>query len=310
MSQLADNLRLKFRRDRGKFDVRQRAGGPAEMENSLKSLSVCCRVVSGRTLLSFALGVLCICAVGCERSGPVTDADAEHEANYQRAKTAYERQDFEAASESYKKALEVNPEFAQAHLELGLLCDDKLGDPVSAIYHYRRYLELRPDSDKKQLVEDFIERARLSLAAKLPQSPIVDPSELTRLQNENAGLLRENAMLRSRIAELEKAAGRTVVADGGTPAAPDSATGSMSPPPAAAPPLTATGTVPTSGASEAVTAETSKARVHVVQKGDTLYSLALRYYGTRAGWERIYQANRSGLSSKDQLKVGQQLVIP
>ena len=27
-------------------------------------------------------------------------------------------------------------------------------------------------------------------------------------------------------------------------------------------------------------------------------------------WERIYQANRSGLLSKDQLKVGQQLLIP
>jgi nucleoid-associated protein YgaU len=57
-------------------------------------------------------------------------------------------------------------------------------------------------------------------------------------------------------------------------------------------------------------AESARARMHVVQRGDTLYSLALRYYGTRAGWERIYQANRSGLPNRDQLKVGQQLVIP
>jgi nucleoid-associated protein YgaU len=60
----------------------------------------------------------------------------------------------------------------------------------------------------------------------------------------------------------------------------------------------------------AETTESSRARMHVVQKGDTLYSLALRYYGTRSAWERIYQANRSGLSSRDQLKIGQQLVIP
>src|SRR5207244_3284471 len=52
------------------------------------------------------------------------------------------------------------------------------------------------------------------------------------------------------------------------------------------------------------------APAHVVQKGDTLQSLALRYYGTRSEWGKIYAANRTILPSKDQLKVGQQLVIP
>ncbi|MGO9528764.1 MAG: LysM peptidoglycan-binding domain-containing protein [Verrucomicrobiia bacterium] len=56
--------------------------------------------------------------------------------------------------------------------------------------------------------------------------------------------------------------------------------------------------------------ESPRARTHIVQRGDTLQSLALRYYGSRAAWEKIFQANRSGLPSKDQLKVGQQLVIP
>jgi nucleoid-associated protein YgaU len=56
--------------------------------------------------------------------------------------------------------------------------------------------------------------------------------------------------------------------------------------------------------------ESPRVRLYVVQRGDTLQSLALRYYGTRAAWERIYQVNRSGLPSKDQLKVGQQLMIP
>jgi nucleoid-associated protein YgaU len=70
------------------------------------------------------------------------------------------------------------------------------------------------------------------------------------------------------------------------------------------------GAAPPSPTAEAASGDSSRARVHVVQKGDTLYSLALRYYGTRAGWEKIYQANRSGLPSRDQLKVGQQLVIP
>lgn len=268
--------------------------------------------VHWRALLSIALSVVAGFACGCERSGPATDAEAGREANYQRAKKFYEQHDFQAAAEFYKRALVANPEFANAHLEMGLLCDDKLGDPISAIYHYRRYLELRPDSEKRQLVSDFIERAKLSLAAKLPQSPLVDPSDLTRLQNEKAALLQENAQLRTQIAELEKATSAVKSATAVPPTATDSVAATVSVPvtiaqPASAPP-TIMAAAPITPPAE--TTESSRTRVHVVQKGDTLYSLALRYYGTRSAWERIYQANRSGLPSRDQLKVGQQLVIP
>lgn len=284
------------------------------MEITLTSQSVCWRANRGRLILLITLAAALVFASGCGRSGPVTDAEAERETNYQRAKSLYEQHDFQAAAESYKRALAANPEFAKAHLELGLLCDDKLGDPISAIYHYRSYLELRPDSDKKQLVGDFIERAKLSLAAKLPQSPIIDPSDLTRLQNEKAALLQENAMLRTRVAELEKTASGMTVATVTPSAAVDAAPTLASPPAVTTPATPAATTImaapPMGAAPEAASAESSRARMHVVQKGDTLYSLALRYYGTRAGWEKIYQANRSGLPSRDQLKVGQQLVIP
>ena len=284
------------------------------MEITRTSQLIFRRMRRGRPILPIALAASLVFAIGCGHSGPVSDAEAERETNYQRAKNYYEQRDFQAAAEFYKRALAVNPEFAKAHLELGLLCDDKLGDPISAIYHYRYYLELRPDSDKKQLVEDFIERAKLSLAAKLPQSPIIDPGELTRLQNEKAALLQENAMLRTRVAELEKTAGAMTVAAVLPPAAVDSAPTSVSLAAVTGPATPAAATImaapPMTAPSEAALAGSSRARVHVVQKGDTLYSLALRYYGSRAGWEKIYQANRSGLPSRDQLKVGQQLVIP
>jgi nucleoid-associated protein YgaU len=60
----------------------------------------------------------------------------------------------------------------------------------------------------------------------------------------------------------------------------------------------------------AVVTERARARVHVVQKGDTLYSLALKYYGTKTDAKRIYEANRNTMASPNQLKLGQQLVIP
>jgi tetratricopeptide (TPR) repeat protein len=251
--------------------------------------------------------------VGCEHAGSVSGADAEQEANYQRARRLCEQQDFSAAAEFYKKALVANPEFANAHLELGLLYENRLADPISAIYHYRRFLELRPDSDKRQLVEDFIERAKVSLAAKLPQSPILDPSELTRLESEKTALLQENAALRTRVAELEKAGNATqLVATAPTTVTVDSAAPPV--PTAVTAPAVAPGIVmaaaPVMSASEASTMESPRVRTYIVQRGDTLQSLALRYYGSRAAWGKIFQANRSGLPSKDQLKVGQQLVIP
>ncbi len=262
---------------------------------------------------SMAVAIAALFLVACGRSGSISDADAEQEVNYQRARHLYEQQDFSGAAEFYNRALSVNPEFANAHLELAMLYENRLSDPISAIYHYRRFLELRPDSDKKQLVADFVERAKLSLAAKLPQSPIVDPNELTRLETEKTALLQENAALRTQVAELEKVANATqVVAT--EPATAAVASSAPLVPSAATAPAAAPGVVmaaaPIISLPEASTMEAPRARMYIVQRGDTLQSLALRYYGSRAGWEKIFQANRSGLPSKDQLKVGQQLVIP
>ena len=281
------------------------------METNLTSQRVHAEALIAHRILPLAFAVVVALSTACDRSVPASDAAAEQELNYLRAKKLYEQQDFPAAAEFYKKTLSVNPDFAKAHLELGLLSDDKLGDPIAAIYHYRRYLELRPDSEKRKLVEDFIERAKLSLAAKLPQSPVVDPGELTRLQSEKAVLLQENAMLRSRVAEVEKAATMAATAA----AVPPTATVVSTPAPAnVVTPSSATAIVmaaaPIAAFAEPSTGEALRAHTYVVQRGDTLQSLALRYYGTRSAWEKIYQANRSGLPSRDQLKVGQQLVIP
>lgn len=51
-------------------------------------------------------------------------------------------------------------------------------------------------------------------------------------------------------------------------------------------------------------------RTHTVGKGDTLYSLARRYYNSDARWRDIYNANSRTLSSPDALRIGMRLVIP
>ena len=255
---------------------------------------------AGGRVRTAVIGGLLVLLAACQQSGPGTDADQERNPYYRKAKALQEEHDYKAAVQFYRKALEVEPDLASAHFALGLLYDDKLGDPIAAIYHYRQFLELKPDSDKRQLVQDFIERARLAVVAKLPQSPVADPGELTRLQGEKAALVQENQMLKSRIAELEKTAGAPAARVSSAPVpAPTAATATPPASPAPAPPAPA-----------AAAREPGQARSHVVQKGDTLFSLAQHYYGTKSAWDKIYQANRNVLPNRDQLKIGQELVIP
>jgi LysM repeat protein len=50
--------------------------------------------------------------------------------------------------------------------------------------------------------------------------------------------------------------------------------------------------------------------IHKVQKGDTLFHLARKYYNDNSRWRTILEANRSNLQDKDRLVPGQTLVIP
>lgn len=65
---------------------------------------------------------------------------------------------------------------------------------------------------------------------------------------------------------------------------------------------------PTAGGAAAAATTGAPARTHVVARGDTLYALAVRFYGRGADWPRI--ADRNGVRDPKRLAVGQKLVIP
>ena len=52
------------------------------------------------------------------------------------------------------------------------------------------------------------------------------------------------------------------------------------------------------------------ADVYVVQKGDTLYKLARRFYSDQSRWRHIWEANKARLPDPDKLQVGMKLIIP
>lgn len=72
------------------------------------------------------------------------------------------------------------------------------------------------------------------------------------------------------------------------------------------------GTGPVSGGVKPAPSKTTttapKTRTYTVKRGDTLYGISIKYYGTGGSWRRIADANK--IKDPDKLKVGQKLKIP
>ncbi len=235
---------------------------------------------------------------------------------------------------------------AESHLEAAILYHRHIKDPIAAIYHYRRYRELRPNTDQSRLVLQSIEACIRDFARTLPAQPMdnqVDRTDLIdtvdRLQRENLQLKEQLAGARAAVLDASRlaAAGNngddmgvtlqtepsqggpvdlsaSPIAPRGLPSQPEySAPVPVTPvaPPAAAPAAPFV-TAPSAPApAPAPSAPAASARRHVVAKGDTLQSIALRYYGSRSRFREILSANRDQLPSENSpLRIGMELRIP
>lgn len=49
---------------------------------------------------------------------------------------------------------------------------------------------------------------------------------------------------------------------------------------------------------------------YVVQEGDSLYKIAMRFYGRKSAWSRIRDANKAIISTDGRVKAGQRIVLP
>lgn len=51
-------------------------------------------------------------------------------------------------------------------------------------------------------------------------------------------------------------------------------------------------------------------RTYTVEKGDTLWAISERFYGSGNEWRRIYEANRDRIEDPDVIQPGWELTIP
>lgn len=68
--------------------------------------------------------------------------------------------------------------------------------------------------------------------------------------------------------------------------------------------------LPEFAATEPVNASGTPPTTHIMQPGDTLYSLSVRYYGDGNGVDRILEANSSRNLNVSSIQIGQKITIP
>lgn len=107
--------------------------------------------------------------------------------------------DVNSAIRLYSDALDDNPKAARAHLDLALLLHDYKNDYVRAVYHYGRYLELRPRTEKKEMIKDRLRVAEQLFAASVSRLHGNEADRIADLESENLELRSELRRLRSKL---------------------------------------------------------------------------------------------------------------
>jgi len=238
----------------------------AKVHAKVTSLMLTTRLL--RKFATACLAGLALAGVGCDRMNTPRSAqiikDAESktaDGNYLRAITLYE------------SALDDSPRSADIHYRLALLYDDKMGDSLNALHHFKRYLTLAPSGPRASEVKNFMKKDELELATSLSGDSVVSRAEAARLRNENLTLRKELEELRAGVHASQKPPAETKTA--GTNKKPG------------APP-----------------------RTYVVKEGDTLASISRKFYKSSGRWKKIQNANKNLIDDPAKLKPGMTLTIP
>jgi tetratricopeptide (TPR) repeat protein len=227
--------------------------------------------------IHIALCVTLLAICGCKKDAQSTEAKEERDPLIKQGHAYMEIRDYTQAEAAFKQAIEQNPLMARPYLDLATIYHQYEPDYISAIFYYKRYLELRPDSEKAEFIQEQITKVQDALVnAILTRSGAMQAiEELKQVREENTALKRQ-------LAEQSSSPGEAV------------------------PQKSVTQTIPKSS-KPAATA--SDQQIYTVVAGDNLTKIAKKFYED-GEYEPIYEANRDRMKSPGDLRVGQTLVIP
>ncbi len=236
-----------------------------------------------------ALACMVVVGAGCfDRTGTSDDREREHP--MMKAGQEKERAgDVTGAIQSYKMLTVQAPDMARPHLALAFLLDKPDRDPAAAVYHYQRYLELRPGTEKGDMIASRVRLAKIQMISTVFPSVSNLSERLVIVEQENDQLRTRITNLTTQLAYQKAIVDRLRAADAAREAAERAAIERLAPPAALMQP---------------------PVRTIRVERGDTLIKIAARAYGDSTRWRDILEANRNVLRSKDDVRQGQVLVIP
>jgi LysM repeat protein len=242
---------------------------------------------------------LCLGVSGCWSSGS-SPLDEQREPHFLLGKSRVNSLDYKGAIEAFEKALEVNPRSASAHFELGLLYENNEQDFAAAIYHFDRFLKLRPNSEYAEIVNQRILACKQELAKTVSLVPVAQT-----MQRDLERLADENRDLRQKLEAWQNYYSANAARLAGASSPPTN----TPPQPAVRSAQPAAGTAAPSGQPATATARPSAAaaatRAYTIKQGDTPAAIARRY-GVKL--DALLAAN-PGLDPKH-LKIGQTVQVP
>lgn len=292
-----------------------------------------------RTKISAALALAALlCAAGCgggERAPVAVETD---DGGFRQGQQLVRQGRDAEALTTFLKVIERRGEqsAAESHLEAGLIYLRHSKDPVEAIHHFRKYLELQPNAKQAAQVRGLIDTARREYARTLPGRPLesqvtgIDQADRVKsLERELEDLRSENAALRSLAPAPSTRITRTTIDLSEPPPAVATAEPPatalirirvpeperapvITPPPSKPTQIAPTPTRPSQSTSTSSgrpgATKAAAGRKHTVAPGDTLYNIAKKY-GVKM--EDIVAANRDQLPSvASPLRKGAELKIP
>jgi len=188
--------------------------------------------------------------------------------------------DFQGAIQWYEASLDGTPATAESQYSMALIYDDKLDNPVAALAHFRRYMELVPNGPHVTDAKNFADQDVFKLTNTLSSGDFMSQKDAARLKNQNFALQKDLAEARQEISAMRD---EVKLANGSK--------GIRAADPIEKP-------IPPG------------ARTYRVESGDTLRSISRMFYNNPNRWQDIQDVNFGIVDGTVKLKVGMELQIP
>lgn len=311
--------------------TRTRKTGRMKMKTKTKALAICAALA---------------CACGCDYVQRVEFAKERTDSLYRSAMEDYQAGRLPQAIAGLKKVCRKDPANSSARFQLACLLQDSEKDFFGAAHAFAEYIAQQPESDKAALAADRLATCERELALKLADKyglnkvdgsrKLLEDARAERAKAEGRGkklasdlesamrrisaLLDENERLKSSMAAVT--ADETSAPDNSeikTAKALLEEDEDANAKPIIAQPADAKARRDIARQADRAIAEEQARKAaerekrpdrYVVKEGDTLYKIAMRFYGRSSAWSMIRDANKATISMDGRVRSGQEIVLP